>query len=357
MALSPGARLGVYEIVTAIGAGGMGEVYRAHDTRLRRDVAIKIMAPRDGSAGLQTLLTLTQRPVVLDVGHDGSLYADQLDQPSEIMRYVPSSRAIERIPLPATHEEGPVLPLGDGRLLLAMRTGGRDRIMVLAPGKEPVPFIETQDETSSPMAMLGDDRVVFLAGTPPNRKVAVASISDGRIVRRLARVDGNQLISGLAGSPDGAVIFLVAGGTLWRVPSDDGDPQNLRGADSVAVSRDGRELIILLNEASGIRLVRRTLAGGAEQEVPVRGGVRLTPWPIAPNAVARDGRIVVRVTTKDTWYWPAAILEPRTGSVEFLPGHTTADMLTPGWDDLDRVVTIAKATRGTLWKFRPVPAR
>ncbi len=37
MALTPGIRLGPYEILAAIGAGGMGEVYRAHDTRLDRD--------------------------------------------------------------------------------------------------------------------------------------------------------------------------------------------------------------------------------------------------------------------------------------------------------------------------------
>ena len=43
MSLAPGARLGAYEIVSAIGAGGMGEVYRAKDPRLRRDVAIKVL--------------------------------------------------------------------------------------------------------------------------------------------------------------------------------------------------------------------------------------------------------------------------------------------------------------------------
>jgi Tol biopolymer transport system component len=41
--LQPGARLGPYEIVSALGAGGMGEVYRARDPRLHRDVAIKIL--------------------------------------------------------------------------------------------------------------------------------------------------------------------------------------------------------------------------------------------------------------------------------------------------------------------------
>src|ERR1700674_3281162 len=44
MSLAAGDRLGPYEILTPIGAGGMGEVYRAHDSRLNRDVAIKVSA-------------------------------------------------------------------------------------------------------------------------------------------------------------------------------------------------------------------------------------------------------------------------------------------------------------------------
>jgi serine/threonine protein kinase len=43
MSLVPGARLGPYEILSAIGAGGMGEVYKAKDTRLDRTVAIKVL--------------------------------------------------------------------------------------------------------------------------------------------------------------------------------------------------------------------------------------------------------------------------------------------------------------------------
>jgi hypothetical protein len=43
MALVPGSRIGPYEIVAAIGAGGMGEVYRAHDPKLKRDVALKVL--------------------------------------------------------------------------------------------------------------------------------------------------------------------------------------------------------------------------------------------------------------------------------------------------------------------------
>jgi serine/threonine protein kinase len=43
MALAAGSFLGSYQIVSALGAGGMGEVYRARDMRLGREVAIKIL--------------------------------------------------------------------------------------------------------------------------------------------------------------------------------------------------------------------------------------------------------------------------------------------------------------------------
>src|SRR6516164_3099879 len=64
MALAPGSRLGAYEILSLIGSGGMGEVYRARDSRLNRDVAIKVL-PTDVAADHDRLARFEREAQVL----------------------------------------------------------------------------------------------------------------------------------------------------------------------------------------------------------------------------------------------------------------------------------------------------
>ena len=59
MTISPGQEIGPYEVISSIGAGGMGEVYRARDTRLGREVALKIL-PAEFSANRDSLKRFEQ---------------------------------------------------------------------------------------------------------------------------------------------------------------------------------------------------------------------------------------------------------------------------------------------------------
>jgi serine/threonine protein kinase len=88
MPLGPGVRLGPYEVVAAIGAGGMGEVYRARDIRLQRDVALKVLpelfaadpdrlARFEQEARAAAALNHSNILAVFDIGiHDGAPYIE-----------------------------------------------------------------------------------------------------------------------------------------------------------------------------------------------------------------------------------------------------------------------------------------
>src|SRR5438552_3010829 len=86
MTIATGTQLGPYEILAPLGAGGMGEVYRAHDTRLSREVAIKVL-PADFARDADRLRRFEQEAratsalnhpnilIVHDIGtHDGAPY-------------------------------------------------------------------------------------------------------------------------------------------------------------------------------------------------------------------------------------------------------------------------------------------
>src|SRR5215467_11244324 len=108
MTLESGSKLGPYEILSLLGAGGMGEVYRARDPRLGRDVAIKVLpasfsdngdrlrrfAQEAKAAGILNHPNIT---AVFDIGdHEGSPYVVQELLEGETLRSILASRKLSQ---------------------------------------------------------------------------------------------------------------------------------------------------------------------------------------------------------------------------------------------------------------------
>ena len=125
MSLTPGTRLGPYEVLSAIGAGGMGEVYRARDTKLNRDVAIKVLpdmlaADEDRLArftreartlaalnhpNIAAIYGIEDRALVMELVEGDDLSAHVARGPIPFAETLPIARQIAGV-LEAAHEAG-----------------------------------------------------------------------------------------------------------------------------------------------------------------------------------------------------------------------------------------------------------
>ena len=164
MALTTGARLGPYEILSAIGAGGMGEVYKARDTRLDRIVAIKILPPEwtnDDTAKqrfdreAQTIASLKHPHICVlhDVGsHEGVSYL--------VMEFLEGETLTDRLvrgPLPLEEALGVAIAIGDA-LDKAHRQGVIHRdlkpsnVMLTASGPKLLDFGLAKSQATLPAA-------------------------------------------------------------------------------------------------------------------------------------------------------------------------------------------------------------
>jgi serine/threonine-protein kinase len=88
MPLSPGDRIGHYEILALIGAGGMGEVYRARDTRLKRDVALKVLPPAFARDPDRMARFRREAEVLASLNHPGIAQIYGLEENAIVMELV-----------------------------------------------------------------------------------------------------------------------------------------------------------------------------------------------------------------------------------------------------------------------------
>ena len=101
---TPGSRLGPYEIISALGAGGMGEVYRARDTKLNRDVAIKVLLPVVANDSDRLARFSREAQVLASLNHPNIAHIHGLEDSSDVralvMEFVEGPTLAERLRRP-----------------------------------------------------------------------------------------------------------------------------------------------------------------------------------------------------------------------------------------------------------------
>lgn len=313
-----------------------------------------ISIPRDSTGTVRTMLTLTLSPLFMDVGKEGDLYLDQLDRPIEALRFPVGGGTPESIA--GSESTGSVtaatLHLPDGRVVFESLVAGRSTLLAAKPGVEAAPFIQTKEETNLPACRLGEDEFAFLLGSARHAVVAVASIADGRIVRRLSEIPGKE-VTDLAASPDGKTLYYVASKTVWAIPATGGQPHRISSGDAVAAGPNGKDLIVQLYAKEGIRLMRVPVSGGVEQPIPFQSALRQAFVFLSPNAIGKDGRVLLTVASADSWFYGPAVLDPQNGKVDRIPLKFAGDVLAPEWLDDGRILAVGRPTKVTLWRFRP----
>ncbi|HUF70532.1 MAG TPA: protein kinase, partial [Longimicrobiales bacterium] len=322
--------------------------------RRRRDLYEIVAAPLDGTQGVRPVLTVTGRPLFIDVGSDGSLYLDQIDQPTEILRIETDTGAIDRLPLASDQEW--IQPLPDDRFLLASNEGEQDRLMVVARGGSPVPFLNIDEEARGPLVRVGADAVAFVIGPPEMQQLATATV-DGRLQHRIP-IQGSP-ISGLSASPDGGVLYYVFDGMIYRVPSTGGPSAPVYPGDQVAVDPSTGELLVLAGEGE-VRLFRVAPEERRESVLAVDSGEWWLPdassQSFTGGAVSADGRAVARIAGPRSGYWPVGVFDARSGGTVVLPTDPTQfDMYSASWDREGRLVMLIHPFRSELWRFRAEP--
>jgi hypothetical protein len=230
---------------------------------------------------------------------------------------------------------------------------GRARIVAVASGKDASPLINTPEETSSPMTMVGTNQLAFALGKEPRQTIAIADLASGRISSRLTPAKGE--LKNLAASPDGKILYFSAANQIWSIAAGGGEAKFIHAGNSAVVEPDGRGLIVSLFEVPRARLFRVPLDGGAEREIMMDGKLPLSGFALTSGAIDAHGRLLVPLNPVDSWFNPIGIVDTASGSVTRLPSDNRSDHHTMLWTRDGQIITIRMGFRAELWKFTPAP--
>ena len=312
-----------------------------------------VSIPAGGRSQARTLFTVNALVWHLDAAADGSVYAGLTDRPAELVRRSLGGERSERIGnFPGVYREV-IAALPDGRVVFSGLASGRGRLMAVEKGRDPVSLVNTTEETSGPMTVVRPREIAFVIGPQPHETIAVADVATGRISRRIS--PGKGEIQSLASSPDGKTLYFAAAGAIWAVPSSGGDQRMIRAGDSVAADSSGRYLLISARESARWRLFRVPLDGGAEREVTLQGSDPVEDRPVETSALSADGRLLLPLWPRDSWFNAPGLLDTVTGRLTRLPSDEVSDYHSMAWLPDGQIMALHIGMRSTLWRFQSAP--
>ncbi len=276
-----------------------------------------------------------------------------LDRPSDLVQFAIDGSRFERLAsFPLVPEDADIMTiLPDGRVVIAIRASGQNRLMVVQKGKDPAPLVNTTEETMAPASACGASEVAFLIGPAPHETIAFTEPASGRLVRRVA--PGKGAIDSIACSPDGSMVYFGARGAIWSVPSGGGETRKIREGNSVAVDPSARRLLIKALESSQMRLFSVPLDGSTEREIQLDRSMPVARSAFSTDALNVDGRLLVPLAPRDSWFNPPGVIDTATGRITRIPAENLGDYRSLGWTRDGRVIALKNGLRATLWRFQP----
>ena len=316
-----------------------------------------IAIPTGGQTAARTLFTVTSLVWYIEAGADQSLFVNLVDRPQELVRLSPDGAGTqERIgAFPLSSAPDQVLLLPDGRAVTPASAFGHTRLMAAEKGKDPVPLVNTQEETAAPMTLAGLHEIAFVIGPAPHCVIALADTSSGRVTRRIATDKG--VVNGLTASPDGATLYFCAGGSVWAVPSSGGEARAVSTGEYAVMDRSGRSLMVVRGESSHYRMFQVLLDGAPEREIPLDSSLPLYGVHggfFTSGSLDAKGRLIVALSPLDSWFNPLGILNTHTGRITRLPAESLSDRHSGVWTPDGRILAGQVVMRATIWKFQPL---
>jgi hypothetical protein len=318
----------------------------------RGDTYDLIQVRSDGKPGHRVLLTLRpdELPWYVEAAADGSLYLDQVGRASSILRQSTEHDSVELFPALSINNTT-ILPLADGRIAVETHSP-RSRVMIGTAGSELKPLLQTDEPTSSPLAPAGRDAIALIVGSNEHRRIALAALANGHIIREIPLPGG--LPNGISVSPDLATIYYTQGGAVFSMTGS-ATARRLGDGDAIALDPSGQYLYVKQFARQPIALVKMDVVSGRETPISLPSEPRLTPVPMSAAAIDSHQRMLLDTSSPRMWFYRAAMLDLRSGTLTKIPMSYVGDCLQPGWAADGSIVCTAVGLTGSLWRYQHRP--